>query len=209
MPPLTLAQRLFQHPWFVAAYDQARESRAAWLTCGMTFRAEAAGYASALASAPGRSFLEVACGQGSFGLGVLAALPGARFTALDLSPAQLARAGRKATARGLAGRYERARGDALRLPFAAGTFDGVLCVGGLHQIPDPALAVAEVGRVLRPRGVFTGACFALGSTWTRPFGMNAITRAALEGWLRAGGFEDVSTRMTAPIWCVFRAVRRG
>jgi SAM-dependent methyltransferase len=44
--------------------------------------------------------------------------------------------------------------DVQRLPFASSVFDGALCVTVLcHQsIPDPAVAVAELARVVRPGG---------------------------------------------------------
>ncbi len=206
-PARELAQRLFQRPWFVALYDRARESRAAWLTCGLTFDAEAAIHAAALARAPGRRFLEIACGQGSFGIAVARRVPGARFFALDLSAAALARAGKKALARRVAGRYARVRGDALRLPFLGGAFDGALCVGGFHQIPEPRRALAEASRALRPGGVLAGACFCLGPALTRPFGMNALAPEEFAGWLRASGFERAECRRTSPIWFVFEAVR--
>jgi SAM-dependent methyltransferase len=46
-----------------------------------------------------------------------------------------------------------ARGDARRLPFAAGCFDSVTCLDVLEHVPRPREAVAELARVLRPGGV--------------------------------------------------------
>jgi SAM-dependent methyltransferase len=45
------------------------------------------------------------------------------------------------------------RGDAARLPFAAGCFDGVLAKGVLHHVPDIKATVEEIARVLKPGGV--------------------------------------------------------
>jgi demethylmenaquinone methyltransferase/2-methoxy-6-polyprenyl-1,4-benzoquinol methylase len=42
--------------------------------------------------------------------------------------------------------------DALRLPFAEGTFDAVTISFGLRNIPDPVAALAEMARVTRPGG---------------------------------------------------------
>ena len=206
-PSLTLAQRLFQRPWVVAAYDRMRESPVARITCGLTFRAEVAIHAAALRRAPGRRFIEIACGQGSFGIGVARQIPDVRFAALDLSAAQFARAGRKVAAAGVADRYRRIRGDALRLPFLEGVFDGALCVGGFHQIPEPRRALAEAGRVLRPGGILAGSCFHLRPTLTSPFGMNALEPGEFAGWLRDAGFTRISCRKTGPIWFVFDAER--
>ena len=45
------------------------------------------------------------------------------------------------------------RADAARLPFADQSFDGVLAKGVLHHIPDMAMVVSEIARVLKPGGV--------------------------------------------------------
>lgn len=45
------------------------------------------------------------------------------------------------------------QGDALRLPFRDGCFDLVLSQAVLEHVTDPALAVREMSRVLRPGGV--------------------------------------------------------
>ncbi len=58
-----------------------------------------------------------------------------------------------------AGRVERApfpiqfvRASASSIPAAAETFDTVVCTFTLCSVPDPSAAVAEMRRVLRPRG---------------------------------------------------------
>lgn len=43
-------------------------------------------------------------------------------------------------------------GDAQNLPFPDSTFDGVLCVDVLEAVPEPATALAEIRRVLKPGG---------------------------------------------------------
>lgn len=43
--------------------------------------------------------------------------------------------------------------DAMDLPYADDTFDAVLIANALHIIPDPAKALSEIARVLRPSGI--------------------------------------------------------
>jgi len=43
-------------------------------------------------------------------------------------------------------------GDLEQLPFASGTFDKAYCLSAIHHIPDIPRAVAELHRVLSPRG---------------------------------------------------------
>jgi len=42
--------------------------------------------------------------------------------------------------------------EALSLPFADATFDGVLCIGVMDRVPRPEPVIAELGRVLKPHG---------------------------------------------------------
>ena len=43
-------------------------------------------------------------------------------------------------------------GDLEALPFAAGTFDRAVCLNALHHVPQPAVALREVARVLNDEG---------------------------------------------------------
>jgi ubiquinone/menaquinone biosynthesis C-methylase UbiE len=72
------------------------------------------------------------------------------LTGLDLSEGMLAIA--RDRARGLGRPVTLRQGSAHRLPFAEASFDTVLCTFGLCAIPEPAAAVAEMVRVLRPGG---------------------------------------------------------
>jgi ubiquinone/menaquinone biosynthesis C-methylase UbiE len=59
-------------------------------------------------------------------------------------------AARRAAARGI--RVAHVTGDARAMPFEAGRFDTVVCSFVLCTIPEPARAVRELARVLRPGG---------------------------------------------------------
>ena len=79
---------------------------------------------------------------------VARAYPESRIVALDFSAAML-EAGR--------GKVPRAAvlvGDAASLPFEDATFDAVICGFGMRNLADPSQGAREVGRVLRPNGVF-------------------------------------------------------
>jgi SAM-dependent methyltransferase len=80
---------------------------------------------------------------------------GVRTVSIDLS-VEMMRRGRQRLAadsrlvfRDQAG-FVAARGQAL--PFANGSFDGVLCLNALHHLPSYAAALREIHRVLKPGG---------------------------------------------------------
>jgi ubiquinone/menaquinone biosynthesis C-methylase UbiE len=73
-----------------------------------------------------------------------------RLTGIDLTPAMLTLARDRARDLGVAAALLVA--DAQALPFAAASFDSVVCTLGLNAIPDDRAAVAEMSRILRPGG---------------------------------------------------------
>src|SRR5437773_5151379 len=75
-----------------------------------------------------------------------------RLTGVELSPAMLEIA--RARARELGREVDLRVGDAQALEFPDESFDSVVCTLSLCTIPDDRAAVAEVRRVLRPRGRF-------------------------------------------------------
>jgi SAM-dependent methyltransferase len=87
---------------------------------------------------PGTSALEMARGSGKLHLG------------LDRSAEMLRRAARAARAEGA--HLPLLRADAMALPVIDGALDGVTGHSLLYLLPDPAAALAEVRRVLRPGG---------------------------------------------------------
>jgi ubiquinone/menaquinone biosynthesis C-methylase UbiE len=75
---------------------------------------------------------------------------GVRLIGIDLSLAMLEIARKKANELGLDADLR--EGDAQELPFPHASFDAVVCTLSLCTIPDDRRAVAEMKRVLRPRG---------------------------------------------------------
>jgi ubiquinone/menaquinone biosynthesis C-methylase UbiE len=75
---------------------------------------------------------------------------GVTITGVELSPAMLAIARQHAAELGLD--VDLREADAQRLPFDDDSFDTAVCTLSLCEIPDPAAAIAEMKRVLRPGG---------------------------------------------------------
>jgi 2-polyprenyl-3-methyl-5-hydroxy-6-metoxy-1,4-benzoquinol methylase len=93
---------------------------------------------------PCRAFLDAGCGDGRY----LAALDGElpeRRAGTDLAERILETARRRVTA-------DFRQGSLEAIPFADGEFDLVLCSQVIEHVPHPEVAVAELGRVLRPGG---------------------------------------------------------
>ena len=95
---------------------------------------------------PGSTLLDAGCGTGAFVRALIAEGQSPdRITLLDPSDAMLKRCA-DLPVRRVKGRLE-------ALPFAAGRFDIVTCAWALETASDPALALAELARVVRPGGV--------------------------------------------------------
>jgi ubiquinone/menaquinone biosynthesis C-methylase UbiE len=86
-----------------------------------------------------------------------------RLTGVDFSPAMLELARRRAAQIGRP--VDLRESDASALPFAADSFDTVVCTYGLCAIPDDGRAVSEMKRVLRPGGLLLLADHVAGAAW--------------------------------------------
>ena len=92
--------------------------------------------------------LDVGCGTGFLSLEL--AGRGHRVTGIDFTRQMLAEAKKKASAQGVAVRFE--EGDAEQLPFPEASFDLVMTRHVLWTLPHPERALDEWIRVLRPGG---------------------------------------------------------
>lgn len=90
--------------------------------------------------------LDVGTGSGGLLEAIRARAPGAHIVGVDPAEGMLARAAAKPTAAGLVA------GDAHALPILAARADVVLFSFVLHRLVDPAVALAEARRVVRPGG---------------------------------------------------------
>lgn len=104
-----------------------------------------------LALQPGQRLLDVGCGLGEAARALAADLGGeGEVVGVDGSAAMVAEATRRSVDAACSMRFE--VGDALALQEADDTFDAVRSERMLQWVPDPARAVAEMARVVRPGG---------------------------------------------------------
>lgn len=102
--------------------------------------------------APGQNVLEVGPGFGYYSLDLAAALaPAGSLDLLDIQEPMLQTIMQRAAAQGVGGITPHV-GDGQASPFPDATFDAVLTVATLGEIPDRARALREMRRVLKPTG---------------------------------------------------------
>jgi ubiquinone/menaquinone biosynthesis C-methylase UbiE len=91
--------------------------------------------------------LDVGCGNGSYLWALEQREHGGPVVGMDLSPGMLSAAGTRSPHASLM------LGDAQTLPFADDSFDVVLAMHMLYHVPDRALGIRELRRVVRSDGV--------------------------------------------------------
>jgi len=100
----------------------------------------------------GQRVLELACGPGGVGIAAAAMVgPTGEVVLSDAAPEMTAIAAARSKAAGLTNVTTR-EVDLERIDYPAASFDAVLCREGLMLVPEPATAVRECHRVLRPGG---------------------------------------------------------
>ena len=123
---------------------------------------------------PGERVLELACGPGGLGLAAAAIVgPTGHVVLSDVVPEMTSIAAARAAALGL-GNVTTRELDLDRIEQPDASYDVVLCREGLMFALDPAHAVGEIARVLRPGGRVAiavwgpaSAIHGSGSCWTR------------------------------------------
>ena len=165
----------------------------------------------------GARVLDIPCG-GGVALRGLRRDQGVTYVAADIAQAMLDRTMAAARERGVADQVQPQLADVEDLPFETGSFDLVVSFTGLHCFPDPALAVIEMVRVLRPGGVVTGSAL-LNDTGLRYEPMRRVGRLArilgpgctgeqVASWLAGNGVHDVTLDVSGAIG-YFRGVKQG
>ncbi|HEY8478327.1 MAG TPA: class I SAM-dependent methyltransferase [Spirillospora sp.] len=142
---------------------------------------------SIAAQDPAALTLDIPCGGG-----LAAGDP--RHVAADISLTMLKRARRRTR--------NVVQADIYALPFPTSTFDACVTYNGLHCLDDPAAAIAELARVLRPGGTLHGTTLVRGTSrrhdaqiaLLRRLGVfgNPGTTADLRTWLTSASLTDVT-----------------
>jgi ubiquinone/menaquinone biosynthesis C-methylase UbiE len=127
----------------------------AWAMWGADMRRMFADVARVAHAPAGTSILDVPCG-GGFAFRGLHPGQAVNYVAADISPYMLGQARRQAGQRGIQDLIEFVEADVTALQFADNSFDLCITYNGLHCLPDPRAALAEVSRVLKPGGTLRG-----------------------------------------------------
>ena len=135
------------------------------------------------------------CGTGtgamSLALGRICPAPFA-LDAIDASQRMLAHARLRLDEAGLAATLQ--HGDVCALPYPDATFDLVMTAHVLEHLADPAIALAEMVRVLKPGGrlVVSVTRRSIPGMWIHlKWHTHRLTEIELERWLRAAGLQGV------------------
>ncbi len=134
--------------WENNAETWTRHARAGYDVCRDKLNTPA--FLRLLPPVAGRSGLDLGCGEGNNTRAV--ARLGARMTALDISPTFIRHARAKELEEPLGIHYH--EGDARKLPFPDASFDFAVAFMSMMDVGDPAAAIGEAARVLRPGGFF-------------------------------------------------------
>jgi ubiquinone/menaquinone biosynthesis C-methylase UbiE len=101
---------------------------------------------------PDDRVIDIGFGGGYSLLALARRVPRGRVVGVDRSADMVTAATHLIRQKKLQARVRVRRGNVVKLPFAAGTFDKVLCVNTIYYWPDLRAALGEIARVLKPGG---------------------------------------------------------
>jgi SAM-dependent methyltransferase len=105
-----------------------------------------------IADDPSGDVLEIGPGPGVLAVELARLAPSVRINGIDIDPAMVDLATRRAAAAGVGERVAFQVGDVARLPYPDGSFDLVTSTFSAHHWADASTGFAEIRRVLRPGG---------------------------------------------------------
>lgn len=109
-------------------------------------------------------FLDIPVGTGVFTAGEYSLQSNLDFIAADYSRQMLESALEKVRAEDF-GNVMLVRTDVRSLPFADGSFSGVLTMNGIDAFPEKDVALDELVRMLKPNGKLAGSTYVRGERW--------------------------------------------
>ncbi|MFZ5479521.1 MAG: SAM-dependent methyltransferase [Myxococcota bacterium] len=164
------------HDWFHFALFEGDEP---WEEA---YRRTHARYLADLRAADARHVLELACGRGGFAA-VLAEHTRGDVLAIDISEAQLARARRHRLSN-----LRFVQHDVMRVHELGGPYDAVSFMDAACYLPDKALAIERIARVMAPGGRL------LLIDWCRQEGLNFVQQElVLEPFMRLWAIPSLET----------------
>lgn len=119
-------------------------------------------------------FLDIPVGTGVFTAGEYSLQPNLDFIAADYNRGMLESALEKVRAEAF-GNVMLVRTDVRNLPFADGSFSGVLTMNGIDAFPDKERAMDELVRTLKPNGKIAGSTYVRGERWLTDVIMGAVS----------------------------------
>lgn len=120
--------------------------------------------------------LDLGCGTGEVMQTIILAAPDTKIYGIDISENMVRKAKEK-----LKNNASINVGDSEHLPYEDEMFDVVYCNDSFHHYPNPKTVMAEVSRVLKPRGTFI-----IGDCW-QPF----LSRTIMNIFMRFSNEGDV------------------
>ena len=102
--------------------------------------------------APDARVLDLCAGTADFAIAAADAAPRARIVGVDFAAAMLRIGAQKLRGRALDDRVALVRGDATAIPLRNGWADAATIGFGIRNVMEPAAALAELARVIRPGG---------------------------------------------------------
>ena len=128
---------------------------------------------------PDMDVLEIATGTGLISINIASCVR--HIEATDFSPKMIETAKKKKAPANICFSVE----DASELSFADGSFDAVIISNALHIMPDPIKVLANIKRVLKPKGLLIAPNFSHGHIRESTWNLNAK-------FLKFIGFETYS-----------------